>query len=467
MDKIYDYLVIGSGPSALAFLTSEKLKRYSVCLVDSSIRYKSTYEKHLSESDLYDLHLGDKKSFYGQIEATDYSMEIDDVDGLTVSNSFMLGGLSNVWGGATEVFNKNVLKKMGIFHDLKNSQQEMTNLLKVRKESLTENSLIKDIYTKIAKECISIKPVRSKLAINSECVKCGSCMYGCVYGAIFNSKHEYDRLAASYNRMDGYFAEKIITGQNFNVVKLVHINSLRKYEVRAKKIVIACGPINTARLILRSFDQVESIRIADSQSFYIPMLSKKLANIFRKQKKDSTELSKFYLKSKVGSDLVHGQIYTFGPFLRNHVRKILGIRFLPKIFFANALLYQGFLSSEKSSSGKMIRSGTQKIIFKVDQRYDKDFLRLVISNIKMNFKKAGVITFSLFKKIVPIYGAYHFGAIQVARNGKNFRPDPSNGTIEGLPGIHLVDASVFHYLPSGPLTQVTMANSRYIADNIL
>ena len=37
---IFDYLLVGSGPSSTGFLSSEKILNKKVCIVDAGIEYK-------------------------------------------------------------------------------------------------------------------------------------------------------------------------------------------------------------------------------------------------------------------------------------------------------------------------------------------------------------------------------------------------------------------------------------------
>ena len=115
---IFDYLLVGSGPSSTGFLSSEKILNKKVCIVDAGIEYKKKYKSHLSDSNLYKIHNLKHKTYFGQDEATNYKVFFDSANNLNINNSYMTGGLSNVWGAASVNYDKKSLAFMGIAHDL-------------------------------------------------------------------------------------------------------------------------------------------------------------------------------------------------------------------------------------------------------------------------------------------------------------------------------------------------------------
>ena len=73
--------------------------------------------------------------------------------------------------------------------------------------------------------------------------------------------------------------------------------------------ILGCGPINTAKLLLKSFSEISSIKIKDSQGFTLPLVDLSLNGLFNPKGKDIIELSNLFIKTKINKDLFHGQLY--------------------------------------------------------------------------------------------------------------------------------------------------------------
>jgi hypothetical protein len=152
---IYDFLVIGSGPSATGFLSSSKLVNKRVCVVDSSFKYKNEFSDSLNEHNLFKIHDINNKGYFGQSDATTKKHPADLIQGLDISNSLMAGGLSNVWGAACTSFEKETLSKMGLNHDISKQKIFIENLLGVSNYTLHNETLEYQIFEKLLKEMIT------------------------------------------------------------------------------------------------------------------------------------------------------------------------------------------------------------------------------------------------------------------------------------------------------------------------
>jgi hypothetical protein len=466
---IFDYIIIGSGPSSTGFLSSKKLIGKKVCVVDAGVEYKNFYKKHPNNHELYNLHDLKNKSYFGQNEATKFKSDLDNADYLNIRNSYMLGGLTNVWGAASIEYDRKALDSMGIYHDLSSEFEYINKLIHNREIKLTSDLNSFDIYKKLSKKPSSSKVYPSRLAINAQtCINCGSCFYGCAYNSIYNSKTDYKKFISNYIYYTGYLAHKIFNKNHYYELLIIDLKTNKKKILKSKKIIIGCGAINSSKLLLRSFADINYINLADSQCFYLPLISLDFKKIFRAPQIEPIELSNFFIQSLVEGENIHGQFYSFGPFLKNQIKKTLHLN--TSIFdslFNIAHIYQGFLPSKYSAAGQFRPTAQGRIEFSKILDPDLNYLNKVASNLSNFFKTANLISINTAKKIEPIFSAYHFGAMKIYKNDRLYEPNSFDGTIPTLKNIHVIDSSILKSLPSGPFTSLVMANARFIADRII
>jgi hypothetical protein len=466
---IFDYIIIGSGPSSVAFLSSKKLERKKVCIIDAGVEYKKNYNNHLSDRDLFNLHNTKIKGYFGQTEATNFSIKYDDVDNLSIKNSYMVGGLSNVWGAASIDYDKKTLSDIGIKHDLTSDLKFIGKLLNNREIELTSNLSAYEIYKKLSESNLTSEVYPANLAIDSKtCINCGSCLYGCAYDSIYNSKFDFKRLASSFVTYSGFLAYKILKKKQFYEILIINLKTNQEQTLKAKSIVIGSGAINSAKLLLRSFSDIEHINLLDSQCFYLPLVNLNIKKIFNRPQIQPIELSNFFIKSFISKNRIHGQFYSFGPFLKNRIKKSVNLNTnLFDSLFNVAHIYQGFLPSKYSSIGQLKKSFNNKIVFEQIKNFDLEYLNKVSEHLSLFFKDAGLISIPFAKKVEPIFSAYHFGAMKIDMNGELLTPNSEDGTFSLFDNIHLIDSSVLKNIPSGPFTSLIMANARFIANNII
>ena len=467
----FDYVIIGSGPSSTGFYLSEKFQKVSSssCVIDTALDYNNILDKEPSSDFLYKIHDVNHKTYYGDKGATQYKIPFEYDSGFDMKNSYYLGGLTNVWGAACERYNSNELKKMGLsieeeYYEKIEKHMHINNML------LPKKSKMRKIYTKLQRESNEkafVTPAKLAVKFSKWGENCGG-LYGNTSKAIFNSKYEFYKLTNNTTRILGEFVNKIFyNAQNDIKIETISLKDGRKRIIKTKNLIIGCGPINTAKLLLKSFNDINSIRIKDSQGFTMPIVDQSLNGFFFQEEKDIIELSNIFLKNNIKDNIFHGQLYFCGSYAKNQISKSF---YIPRILLNQLIniiyLYQGYLPSEFSSEGE-ITLQEKKFNFKILKNYDEKILKEFCNDIGIFLRKSNLRQFNSLKKVSNIFGVYHFGSLSIILDNKELHLSPDSGLLDNYKGIHIIDASVLKNLPGGPITSTVMANALRIADNIL
>lgn len=466
----FDYVLVGSGPTAVAFLLSDnyKLKSSKFCILDVAFDYKNKFDKEPGKKKLYELHDIHNKTYYGDSLATKKIPRYEFPSNLEISNSYAYGGLSNVWGAACSNYSHDDLEMMGI--KINQKYYNLVNkILNIEQFNFPKKSKMLNVYSRLEKNNNSNIYVEPALLavdfkkLESDC----SGLYGSHNGAIYNSRETFENYKGDATISPNTLLDKIIYESSENIIlQTINTHTGERSKIKTKKLILGCGAINTSKLLLKSFEDIESIHIRDSQGFRIPIIDITLAGLLRKSY-DKIELTNFYLKTKIDDFLIHGQLYFSGEYVINQLSKQ---HHIPKIFLSNLLnimyIYQGYLPSIYSSIGKlMIRSN--KFNLTIVKKYDKTLLYKLIGLNDYFLRKSKLFQIKFMSDISDIFSVYHFGAISLQSKYKNIELNASDGSISGYEGIHIIDASILKNLPSGPITSIVMANAVNISDKIL
>lgn len=457
-NKIFENVIVGSGPSATSLLMSGNFKN-NTCVIDANEKYTKK-DFSINEKDLYKNH--DIKSKIDQNDiGKDLSKKMSDqsIKNLNIRHSYMRGGFSNVWGAFSKEYNKQTLSKIGLPKNIDFNQiDELINLNNIKIFDQKEINLNILENKKLRKE-------KTLVSVSKKCSPCGSCLYGCPKDYIFNSTTSFNKITKDLKVFDDYVLIKFKKLSNHYKLSLRNKTTNKYKYILAKKIFLGCGPINTIKILLKSFPIINGISIKDSQSFHLPIIKKTFK--FRFKDKDRIELTNQSYNLKIDGEEINFQIYHFGKFLRNQVKKIVkfNFNFLNFIFSTSHILLIFFPSNVSSIGRFSIKKN--KIIFKKIKGYDEKFLNKFFDELKNQLSNKYFI-FRKLLKIRGIFESYHFGSIEIDIGEQIIKPDTETGTLDNkiFKNIHLIDASNFKEIPSGPITRLIMANSLNIGKKV-
>jgi choline dehydrogenase-like flavoprotein len=107
------------------------------------------------------------------------------------------------------------------------------------------------------------------------CNNCGHCFTGCVRGSIYATTPLLDQMVRS-NRVayrPGIFVESVDEAEDRARIDARDVASGERLHLAFDAVFIACGPLNTTRVLLRSRSLYnEIVMLKESQKFVIPML---------------------------------------------------------------------------------------------------------------------------------------------------------------------------------------------------
>ena len=465
---IYDFIIIGSGLTAYSALLELVPSKSKILLVDYGIKNPFSQEA-LKAIDIADVDVSESKRFMGSSFSTE-SIKEGVVKGLNFSNSYAFGGLSNIWGCSVEEFSDNEFSGWpDIISDIRNAYKNLNKSIQfyspVDEYSPNDNKLF--YFKKIFNNTSDIfSVVKSRLALSdSLCVRCGECLYGCRYDATFTSKHFINKQINSgrIDYIDGIFVDFVSEKKDFSIVSGKDHSGAR-VNFKSKKILLCAGAVNTAKILLNSFDQIDHVTLRDSQYFILPIITRK--SCFNSSKEDSVALSHFVIKQRniIEDKSIHYQFYFPSKYTYKVIDKKLSfLPFkLPKLLKNKICILQGYLPSSLSGSIK-IRKVDSEIEAIEYEKYSNLYLNHALQNLKPIMTKSGLFPIFSSLKIYPTLSSYHFGSsFPMTDKSVSIGQSDLLGRLKGLSNIHILDSSILPEINAGSFTYTVMANAMRI-----
>lgn len=449
--------VIGAGPSGLASAISAISLGFEVELIDPWNDYALPADHEASTAGLGQSLIA-KKNFRGSYEMYQYPLEyIFTEKKHSFPISLTRGGLSSVWG-ANSISWEQASKFLGIdpLHSpVINSLKDYVSIEPStgRDDSFT-SSFLDGVINRTQPSRVKILPSRIAY-FEDKCIRCGECLLGCKYDAIFNASIAWETLirTGKVKLIPGFVNRVSEKGEGV----LVHYShELLSYTREYSKIFIGCGAIASASLLMRSDLLSEQALLSDTQVFYTGFLKKQ----FKAHVESNFTLAHAYASIKHKDQDVHISIYeaskeaisraaTEIKLVPKALSRILlrwiapGIGFIPQSESAKIFI-------ERKRSGQL---GPVEVTFS-DNSFAKHYVKLLLIRNFFQFAKLGLIPLPFVIKTPNPGASYHVGVLEDAKG-----PIGDKGSIANLKNIFLVDSSALSSLPSGPITIPTMLNA--------
>jgi choline dehydrogenase-like flavoprotein len=523
MNRAIPNVVIGSGPAGVSASMALLHRGENVIMVDSGISLEDDRSRVLSklsakpESDWspHDLEflkgattvsarkLPEKRSY-----GSNYSYRWIDPSCELIQNetecmgSFALGGLSNVWGANA------VIPTQNEFSDWPLTLNDLLPYFKKVMEfiPIASNDIGKDApaHGKIITQTMSaslqarhltaiwnenrcrlssagIHSETSSLAVNSaQCTLCGLCLYGCPHNLIYSSKSTVLNQLIShpnFSYLGGKVVHRIKTNTTGVQIDYLSVGSEVQGTLTAKKLFLACGPLQTSRLVLKALEAWDhTIEAADSLYFLVPFLSFNRVKGVTRERLHTLSQASLRIEVPPGATKdAHILLYTYNDLLQKllppfpSLVKELTSR-VTNLGFEHLCIMQGYLHSDDSP----------KIKIKIEKNDTRD--RLFVSaeknnsstNIAKNILKHMNSNRRLLGGFAPPFltqkgkpgKSYHLGGTFPMRNDPSALQTDRYGRLKELENVHLVDASVFPSVFAMNPTLTIMANAYRIASTV-
>lgn len=315
----------------------------------------------------------------------------------------------------------------------------------------------------------------ARLAIDpSTCKLCQRCLTGCVYGSIYCTARTVDDLQRHprFSYRAGLRALSWHETQSDVQVRCIDEASGRPTTVGASLLFVGAGVLETARIVALSAGTAKrALQLAFHPYFLLPgWISKPPHDVEAERLHTLCQIYIEIMDARVSAHGLHLQAYTYSPMLKN---RIAGIPFLGPLARRAVLprmaVVQGFLDSREADPIRMqvqtdAARGTTAIELEADEQ---PAARRVITKAVELLKRASTLTglrpiSPALTVGIPGEGNHIGGTFPMSKS-----PGPGEtdtiGRPHGSTRVHLIDASVFPYLPASTITFTAMANARRIA----
>lgn len=280
-----------------------------------------------------------------------------------------------------------------------------------------------------------------------------------------NVQHETGWLVVDFREME-----------NEVVVNAIRIGSNEKKEFRARNLLLAAGPLGTARLVLRSLpggDKTKLPFLCNPYNYTPLLLPKLLGSEISEKHIGLAQLSLFHDENKKGNDVAMASLYSYHSLLLFRLLRETPLNFrdgrmamrylLPAIMIAGIHHPESrgenqFVSLEKKSDSP---TGDQ---LHIDYRISDSKIARVNEREKKYrgaLKKLGAYA---LKQVRPAVGAsvHYAGVLPFTTVPEQFALAP-DGRLHNHARTFVADGSGFNFLPAKGLTLSLMANAHNVA----
>ncbi len=262
-----------------------------------------------------------------------------------------------------------------------------------------------------------------------------------------------------------------------NTVKVITKNLANDSQVtfQAKQLFIGAGNINTARIVLQSFNDFSTkLPLLDNPVAFIPFMDlSKIGKSFPKNVYPGAEIV-VVQDNKSYSEPVQASVYgLYGPMrsdiieelplsLRSNIPavKYLGAAMgMLQVFFPDKQSSSNYLQLQKKGSLTLYHSITEKGTYldRTSSYSIYPFLHLL--------RKMGYFASSYLCKF-PVAGSsiHYAGSLPMQKSVQNRYETNIHGLLAETSSVYIIDASTFPYLPSKNHSFTMMANAMRIAE---
>lgn len=426
------------------------------------------------------------------------------MNGIGLSPSYALGGLSNVWGAAMLPYLETDTQDWPIrqadlaphyraavqLTGLTGEEDALAGRFPLHAENIASLRLsvgmtrllrnLRDGGGRLKKA--GVVAGRSRLAVRAKpdpaapgCEDCGQCMSGCPYGHIFCSASWVDawtKTHRNFRYQSRSLVERVEERADGVTVfgRDADTGDLRTWE--CARVHLAAGAIATTKILLHSLRAYDRpVTIKDSQYFLAPWVFPEGS---RKGQGDYNTLAQAFLEifdPATSPYAVHTQIYDANFLIEEALSGMffgLAPRSVVRALASRVIVMQGFLHSQHSSSLRLVVRAPQD-----DQLPRAEVSAVVNPEARQVFRRVlrKLLGIAPVLRAIPGLPAAH-----LAKPGRSFHcggsfpmrhaPGPWETDLLGrLPAfrrVHAVDSSVLPSIPGTTITLGVMANAHRI-----
>lgn len=462
-NKLYDFVIIGTGISGVfcADYLLNKYKDLNLAVVDKG--------NYLQDKNLENIDQNYKKNFLNHNVVTENNNHSPKFNTTSVSESLIhenyfsnffrfetikIGGFGNFWGSVLFPFNKKECVNAGIrTSNFKKEYFQILNFFDITGSSNSEiypketsnisfgifdDEPFNDQITKLNKNFV-FGPTLLALDRN-KCKLSGACLYGCPNKAIFSPINKLTNLRKRFSRLDlftSFHVNEIVEKNNLYIIR-----DFRNKKIRAKKVLICCGSINSHKLLSKICNK----NILNSKLHHNPYVTFPVFSISKKYSYKKLPLPKYHFMFK---KKFIGTIYNIEKLPKNFLAQNSPIKntFFLRLLFSKLLshMYVIVLFFDSSYSDSRIDTFNGKTFVRGNYKkhfYIKSLLNFFALLPKL-FKK-GMIPLSPFLTKGYIGSDLHYYGSLSSTKIVNIK----TGNVKKFKDVYICDGSLLKNIPA-------------------
>jgi choline dehydrogenase-like flavoprotein len=500
------FYVVGSGPSGIAAAAALLDAGRPVTMLDVGTTCEiDPLATRTLDSPEHRWEIGDLKRAYGSTFAYALDEMGDDTQrGTRVVQSFARGGLSNVWGAAVLPARSRDCEDWPF--DVRALDRSYAAVAQWMPIAAVEDDLAPEFPLhgkpepplRASRQAVSLLETlgahrtslrragvtfgHSRLAVRARpsdrspgCQYTGRCLTGCPHLAIWTAG---DALAGLQRRegftyRSGFRVDRVVASGDGVTIDGVTSQG-EQQSIAGERVLLACGPLATARIVLHSLQQYERpIALKYQPYFLLPMLASRGTDGVESEALHT--LSQVFVEitdPDVSPHTVHLQFYTYNSFIGARVHAVTRwagpfggpVR---RALVGRLLAVQGYLHS--SAAGPIdvtARYDARRARVRLDLHADappRPAIERVVRTLKKHRSDFGAMPLTSQLTIGHPGDGNHCGGSFPMRTQPTALETDIHGQLADLPGVHLVDSSVLPSLPATTFTYAVMANADRIA----
>ncbi len=426
-----------------------------------------------------------------------------ETDHFAVAGSLAKGGLSNAWGAGVSMFDDWDLKNSPVSaQDLQPSYRRISKRIGIsgsNEDDLSEthghdDSLMPPIELSATPKVLyrryrahrsyalsrGLRLGRARnvvltqaLAGRHGCVSCGRCLWGCAEQAIWSAAHDVEVLKThpAFSYRGGFFVRRLVRREAGYDVVAESLDTRQTARFSAKRVIVACGAIGSAKLLLDALGWHGSVPLQSTPAVAFALLVSRwrwaaLADgrtsalsqlTFRI---DDAGLEDGYASGHLfpADTLPASDCIAHLPFSYPQSRKLLRLM-QPSMVVGNCWLSGRY-------SRHTLRVQTQDGTLRLQGAYDQAVVEgaaRIRKRLGAALWRYGVFLLPGSFRLVPPGADVHYGGtVPMRASPRPHEADP-RGEVAGLPGVHVVDGAALTSVAAKPLTFTIMANADRIA----
>jgi choline dehydrogenase-like flavoprotein len=420
-------------------------------------------------------------------------------DKFYLAQTLAKGGMTEVWGGASDALDEEELKavglpvqemkkhyekiidRIGISGPIKNYKTQPSAMLSTHAKQILEKfNRHRDYFDKLG---MKIFPSTLALLTEDKGNRKKTSYTDTDYWldgnkSLYRARFTIEELQLKNNFH--YMRERVVTSlsESNNGVSVKTLDFSKNENIyNAKYAVVAAGALNTARILLKSLNLYDKkVRITSKPHIITPCIDLRFLGKVEDGKKhslcqlmleSSNKINGFYSFSSqlyTYKSLLLFKLLNFVPFTKPESIGLLSL-FVPSMMvvdsrFPSSLDEYKTCELNKSENGDMLH---------IKYRTNKEELSIIKDQMKII--KKGLIKLDLIplKQVYMPEGtsAHYAGGVSTSLNSNSPLKADMNGKLQGFSKIFIADASLWKAISAKPPTLTIMANADRIGSNLV